>query len=161
MGNENGKHAGPITREELYELVWSEPLSRAAKRYGVTDVAVAKWCRKLNVPKPGRGYWQQLKAGQKKRKPPLPQVREGDPTSVPRPRITNASPKGPSEPDPPPPGLEQFKGPIEVPAELEKQHKLVKRTKSAFRGARSDDYGIKSPRPASLKSFIFNILQCA
>ncbi len=44
-----------VTREGLYELVWSEPISRISKRFGVSDVAVAKVCRKLNVPRPGRG----------------------------------------------------------------------------------------------------------
>jgi hypothetical protein len=44
-------------REELYEKVWSEPVTKVAKGYGVSDVALAKACRKLKVPVPGRGYW--------------------------------------------------------------------------------------------------------
>lgn len=44
-------------REDLYEQVWNEPLTKVAQRYGVSDVAVAKACRKLEIPLPGRGYW--------------------------------------------------------------------------------------------------------
>jgi hypothetical protein len=31
-----------ITRKQLYNLVWTEPMIRAAKRFQVSDVAVAK-----------------------------------------------------------------------------------------------------------------------
>jgi len=43
-------------RDELYEKVWAAPVIKVAKEYGVSDVAVAKACRKLKVPLPGRGY---------------------------------------------------------------------------------------------------------
>ena len=140
------ERTGPITREELYEFVWSEPLWRAAQIYGVTDVAVSKWCRKLRVPKPDRGYWQQLKAGQKKRRPPLPAHREGDPLSVPRPRRHVPRPLEDKEQLPPPPGLDRFCETLQVPAELERPHRLIRRTRSAFRKAHSDNYGILSPK---------------
>ena len=42
-----------ITREQLYAEVWAEPATKVAERYGVSDVAIAKWCRRMNVP--GRG----------------------------------------------------------------------------------------------------------
>lgn len=45
-------------REELYELVWAQPVTKLAKSYGLSDVGFAKICRKLKVPIPGRGYWQ-------------------------------------------------------------------------------------------------------
>lgn len=68
----NSEHASPLclSRETLYELVWAEPVARLAKRWGVSDVAVAKWCRKLNVPRPGRGYWARVQAGHKGGKRP-------------------------------------------------------------------------------------------
>ncbi len=34
-----------------------------AKTYGVSDVALAKTCRKLYVPIPPQGYWNKLGAG--------------------------------------------------------------------------------------------------
>lgn len=52
-----------LTREQLYDLVWSEPMQRLAKQIGISDVAIAKHCRKLGVPVPERGYWNKLQAG--------------------------------------------------------------------------------------------------
>ena len=59
-------------RKKLYQEVWAESVTVVAKRYGVSDVAIKKACKKLKVPTPGRGYWQQVKAGAEFRRPPLP-----------------------------------------------------------------------------------------
>ena len=40
-------------RDELYEDVWSQPLSALAPKYGVSAVAIGKTSRKLQVPLPG------------------------------------------------------------------------------------------------------------
>ena len=53
-----------ITRSQLYDLVWKEPMVKAAQRFQVSDVAVAKACRKYKIPVPWRGYWARLAAGQ-------------------------------------------------------------------------------------------------
>lgn len=45
-----------ITREELYEKVWEKPASQLKEEFGVSDVAIAKACRKMEIPKPPRGY---------------------------------------------------------------------------------------------------------
>jgi hypothetical protein len=37
-------------RSELYGEVWKEPVRTVAKRYGVSDVAVGKICRRLKIP---------------------------------------------------------------------------------------------------------------
>jgi integrase len=44
-------------REALYELVWTAPVMEIARRLGVSDVALAKLCRKAAIPIPKRGYW--------------------------------------------------------------------------------------------------------
>ncbi len=44
--------------EKLQHLVWKYPTSYIAKRLGVSDVTVAKHCRKHNIDKPPRGYWR-------------------------------------------------------------------------------------------------------
>lgn len=46
-----------LTRTELYELVWSEPMTKLAKRFGISDVGLAKACRRAGIPVPERGYW--------------------------------------------------------------------------------------------------------
>jgi integrase len=65
------------SRAELYNEVWSEPVRTVAKRYGVSDVMLAKMCRKLEVPRPGRGYWAKIAAGQKADRLPLPRPSTG------------------------------------------------------------------------------------
>src|SRR5690625_227341 len=60
-----------VSREELYEQVWSTPTAQLAKEFGVSDVAIGKACRRLQIPKPPRGYWARLAAGQKVKRTPL------------------------------------------------------------------------------------------
>jgi hypothetical protein len=61
-------------RDKLYEEVWAEPVRTVAVRYGVSDVALAKACRRLKVPLPGVGYWAKRKAGKAPARPPLPKL---------------------------------------------------------------------------------------
>lgn len=49
-------------KEELEELIWEQPTVHIAKKYGVTDKAVEKWCKKYNIAKPPRGYWAKQKS---------------------------------------------------------------------------------------------------
>jgi hypothetical protein len=64
-------------RQRLYNEVWTEPTQQVARRYGVSDVAIAKACALLKVPKPPRGYWAKKAAGLKlPDRPPL-QNRQG------------------------------------------------------------------------------------
>lgn len=51
-------------RGKLYKEVWTEPTQKVAARYGISDVALAKACRQLHIPKPPRGYWAKKAAGQ-------------------------------------------------------------------------------------------------
>jgi hypothetical protein len=52
-----------LTRKELYDLVWSEPMTKLAERFGISSVALAKNCRKMQIPVPPRGYWARKAAG--------------------------------------------------------------------------------------------------
>lgn len=61
-----------LTREDLYDLVWSKPMSKLAPEFGISDVALTKRCKRLGIPYPGLGYWARLAAGQKLRRPSLP-----------------------------------------------------------------------------------------
>jgi hypothetical protein len=114
-----------VTRDELYFQVWNNPMSRLARHYGISDVALAKWCKKLNIPRPKRGYWAKKEAGKRVTQAKLPAA-EGteagfvytDPATVP-PRDE--------------PGAAGSLGPIEdvpvplVPADL---HPLVARIRA-------------------------------
>lgn len=62
-------------RQELYNKVWKLPMRLLAKEFGVSNVALAKTCKKLHVPVPGRGYWAKKAANQPVgARPPLPKV---------------------------------------------------------------------------------------
>lgn len=60
-----------ITRQELYEMVWKEPMTTLAKRYGISDNGLRKICLKLQVPLPKAGHWMKVKAGKKVKVAPL------------------------------------------------------------------------------------------
>jgi len=68
-----------IDRKTLYEEVWEIPTSQLAQKYGISDVALSKICKKLNVPKPPRGYWARKSVGQHVRREKLPKLRAGQP----------------------------------------------------------------------------------
>lgn len=61
-----------FTRQEFYDLVWSQPLTHLAKRFGISDVALGKLCRNAQIPHPAIGYWAKLEAGKKVIKIDLP-----------------------------------------------------------------------------------------
>ena len=67
--------ASRYNREEIYREIWLEPIQRVAKRYHLSDVGLAKVCKKLNIPRPGRGYWAMKAAGKPvPRQSPLPKL---------------------------------------------------------------------------------------
>ena len=61
-----------VTRTQLYDLVWTEPMRRLATRYGISDVGLAKICRKHDIPRPPRGYWAKKEFGKAPRQVKLP-----------------------------------------------------------------------------------------
>ena len=61
-----------ITRQDLYDRVWSEPVKHVAAKLGVSDVALAKACRQAEIPTPELGYWARLRAGKGAIRRPLP-----------------------------------------------------------------------------------------
>jgi hypothetical protein len=52
-----------LSRKELYELFWSEPLKLLAPRFGIYDVALKKTCARAEIPTPGLGHWAKKAAG--------------------------------------------------------------------------------------------------
>ena len=64
-----------ITREELYEAVWKEPVQKVAASLGLSDVGLAKIAKKLHMPVPGRGYWAKGPMERKLLRIPLPWAR--------------------------------------------------------------------------------------
>lgn len=50
-----------ISKEELLKLVWDIPMTEISKKFGVSDVAIKKRCKKYGILTPTRGYWQKLR----------------------------------------------------------------------------------------------------
>lgn len=61
-----------VSRTELYELVWAEPMTKVAPRFGLSDVGLAKVCKRCNIPRPPVGYWAQKQVGKEPKRKPLP-----------------------------------------------------------------------------------------
>lgn len=76
--------SGPlrVERADLYERIWTSPIQTVAKELGISDVALAKVCKKLNVPRPPRGHWAKVRHGARTKRPVLPKLGKGDPTSA-------------------------------------------------------------------------------
>jgi hypothetical protein len=41
-----------LKREALYKMVWSEPVSKLARGYGLSDRGLGKICKRLKFPCP-------------------------------------------------------------------------------------------------------------
>ncbi len=63
-------------REELYAEIWEQPTTKVAAKYGISSVMLGKVCRKLHIPRPGRGYWAKKEFGKPVKKIPLPEAKD-------------------------------------------------------------------------------------
>ncbi len=131
-----------IERTELYDMVWSRPMTAVAKELGVSGVAVAKWCERLEVPRPGRGYWRRVATGARIRRPSLPPPAWDTPSSVTlaRPRKVK-TPEPAEESDLLRDALARLPPSIPVPVHLSMPHPLVVKTRVALRAGRTDHSG--------------------
>jgi hypothetical protein len=141
-----------LTRDQLYEMVWKEPPRTVAPRLGISDVALAKRCRKLHIPLPWRGYWREKETGHKPRQPklpPWPKHLGEEPEAI---TFHAAPPPGkPPAPRPPEPESVQLQRAyetdpdhqIQVPEQLTDQDRLVKRAARLLK--RSGDRSLLRP----------------
>lgn len=67
-----GKWNMKISREELYRRVWETPVRTLAKEFDISDVGLAKTCRKLEIPLPPVGHWMKVQHGKVVKQPALP-----------------------------------------------------------------------------------------
>lgn len=141
-----------ITRRELYDRVWAEPMSRLAREFGLSDVGIAKICRKHDVPRPPRGYWAKKQFGQEPAQIPLPHAGKDYPIEMP----------DPTEKPPLPPGMQEEvddataqerkeESKISVAETLRGAHQLVSLANQEFQGVKTGPNGlIEAPEKVSL-----------
>ena len=117
-----------LTREALYELVWSKPMRELAPTLNITDVGLAKMCKRLNIPRPKQGYW--LKDERDRTKPPaLPKAADGIPHTVtfqPKPILAKES---------------TIVQPLPEISTKVTTHSLVRDCRKCFSGVKPDDFG--------------------
>jgi len=124
-----------LTRAELYDLVWETLTSHLAKRFGLSDVGLAKTCTRLEIPRPSYGYWARKSAGGSVERTPLPAC---DTPSLQRITFNPDEPKTEETDEYADPEIrslvEQEKAalPIVVADSLRAPHPLVARTRDAL-----------------------------
>lgn len=62
-----------LTREELYKLVWSKPLSTIEKEFNKLPIDIKNACEKFKIPLPENGHWSKLKFNKQE---PIPELEE-------------------------------------------------------------------------------------
>ncbi len=67
-----------LNRKELYDLVWSTPMTALAKKYLISDSGLRKICVKMEIPLPKAGHWEKLKAGKEVEISELPTTYKGN-----------------------------------------------------------------------------------
>ena len=67
-----------LSRQDLYDLVWSEHLSALSKKYCISDNGLRKICVKINIPLPQNGHWQRIRYGKSIVKMKLPDNYAGE-----------------------------------------------------------------------------------
>ncbi len=136
-------------REKLYRDIWSEPMSKLSKKYGVSAVMLGKVCRKLSIPVPGRGYWARKTFGHAVDRKPLPQIKNVP--VVQRFKFPDTNPPEPKEPEPPPSDAEYLKilevESLQISVDPNASlHRLVAATANAFRSADTDSHGYRTTK---------------
>ena len=137
-----------LKREELYKMVWSEPVSKLARGYGLSDRGLGKICKRLEIPVPGRGYWQMKKKGLKMPVPPLRPTQKLNATGAYIHRTSNPQREG-KEDNETCDLITAEKMPenkITVPPSLDSPHSLIAMTQRSLTGAKADARGLKQPR---------------
>lgn len=135
-----------VTREELYDRVWSTPMSQLAAEFGISDVGLAKICKRLNVPVPHRGYWARIKTGIKIPRPPLPSIAKATfaliASTPPKPEETYEEIQARQARE----ALISRFGAVAVPEVIESPHALTKRTIKYYERIRRHLTRPKRPR---------------
>ena len=122
-----------LSRKELYNLVWTKPLSVLAKKFQISDNGLRKVCIRMNIPLPPNGHWQKMRSGVKVKRIKLPDKYSGKNEVV-------LNERGINEDDSPIVKyyrlIKEIENnhelPLKVPDKLTKPDKLVIETKKCF-----------------------------
>jgi hypothetical protein len=132
-----------LTRKELYQMVWSKPVTKWSREFGLSDVGFAKICKKMKVPLPGRGYWAMVQKGLKLTRPVLKPIHDSNMSVVEiRKRVSDTVKSNSTAEDDPLVLFEKLpKNKIIVPERLHSPHPFVKTTEASLKSRGVDRYG--------------------
>ena len=114
-------------------MVWTTPITKLAKDFGLSDVGFSKICRKHQIPLPPRGHWAKVASGQRIRQSPLPNpqndpdieiVRRDPDLNMQRLALKTSQERRQL--------AETEVGEITIPEELSRPHPLTKKTQQFF-----------------------------
>ena len=71
-----------LSRQELYDMVWSKPMTTLAKEFNLSDNGLRKICKKNDIPMPKVGHWEKVKYGYTTVKPKLSKQSNNDIKSI-------------------------------------------------------------------------------
>ena len=134
------------SRSQLYREIWAEPVRTVAARYRISDVALAKLCRRHQVPLPPRGHWAKVRAGQRPKRPALPPVPPDQTAEI----TIQGNPNSPEAVSDETARLieaeKQDDKKVQVPEQLIDPHPHVAKAAKSLQAGRADAQGIVSPR---------------
>ena len=116
-----------LTRQELYEKMWSRPAIALAEELGISGRGLGKICSRFEIPAPPRGYWAKLAAGKHVTKVPLPTAKSDVSSEI----LIQPSPESPESALPQQVRAEvtallENRDQIQVPETLRSPHPIVK-----------------------------------
>ena len=108
-----------LTREQLYEMLWTDGVGKTEKALGLKQQELQTICEQFNIPKPSSNYWIALSLDKNPLKTPLPPFKDNQPIHtedfVKAPRVKKVKTEPiPTEPVKTPEGKYE---PRELPAE--------------------------------------------
>ncbi len=135
-----------MTRQELYNQIWSEPMQHVAKKYGLSDVGLGKICRSHNIPRPPSGYWAKVQSGKKTRAPVLPDTEDDGEITINVADIDQIrDPEALAHLVKAEIGDSIKNSPVSVAVSLRGAHPLVSRARTELEGAMLDQDGLIIP----------------
>jgi len=126
-----------LTREQLYDLVWSRPMYAAAASIPVSPITLKKICLTHQVPVPALGYWSKPEAARQKARAPLPELTVGEHRIWIRRFLKKKAARPSSQ---------------EVTGDKRRWHECTQRTELALKQATPDERGALIARGAGVAS---------
>lgn len=115
-------------------------MRKLAAEFGLSDVGLAKICRKNGIPLPGIGYWRLIETGHTPERKPLPPIEAGWDETI---TIFVREPKAYNLPKKADLGLLPN---VPVRADGDVTHPFTVRTKRAFHRISKDERGMMTPK---------------